>query len=181
MAPDAGNQAHNCQGQKASGHYNLGARDSIYCQAVSSCSHCPHLPRILSDMDLLKLSEKPAPLGKYTICLRPCPCGPAGILSGVTLPRVPQFVPQDQFAWEEYACFRLWRLPIGSTHSKYSPQLPAAFAVSLPLPRTTELVSWISGHFCPLMTEQRSDTGERLASRERPKKSSRSMRKSKKG
>lgn len=107
MAPDAGNQAHNCQGQKASGHHNLGARDSIYCQAVNSCGHCPHLPRILSDVDLLKLSQRPAPLGKYTICLRPCPCGPAGILSGVTLPRVPQFVPQDQFAWAEYACFRL--------------------------------------------------------------------------
>ena len=47
--------------------------------------------------------------------------------------------------------------------------MPAAFAVSLPLLRTTELVSWISGHFCPLMTEHRSDTGERLASRKRPK------------
>ena len=78
MAPDAGNQAHNCQGQKASGHHNLGARDSIYCQAVSSCGHCPHLPRIL-DM-------RPDPLRRWTahlgLCLHGEPGSPSNLDQG---------------------------------------------------------------------------------------------------
>ena len=41
VAPEAEKQAHNCQRQKAKGHYNLGPMDHIYSQAVSGCGSLP--------------------------------------------------------------------------------------------------------------------------------------------
>lgn len=53
-------------GAESKGSLQSWPRDRIYCQAVSSCGHCPHLPRVLSDMDLkLRVSQsKTSSLGK---------------------------------------------------------------------------------------------------------------------
>ena len=84
---------------------------------------------------------RPAPLWRHLTNLGLCSCSTTRNLSGLTV---------------EGACFSGAVVTLKwSSHSKCTPQIQAAFAVSLLLHSTTEQVS-LSDHFYPLVSGQRS-------------------------